>query len=830
MIKCLIARCSINLEGGVPSMRRMTLAGVFIFLLAVVSCSDHGSSNPVNPELDTTPPFTKSLELLQPGHTMLGYFSVTYNSGSGELAAVPLRSTQWHLNALIFLEAYTGGNAIKFTGTHLDGNILSTDISLTNPFPGIPYFCGFDMKGLVIGPADVTDRTHHSRRWAGGPDGLRLINADGWTRWWNPSEFPFNGTIFSYKDTQFGTPNATEYLNATLLGYKVFATGLGVNAPLSHLLMVPPDHPNGRAVLHAGAMSTRHYELAFPLTETGELDFRFNFAIDVSHGLPDGWQDGQPVEVPGGFPADANQLEPFVLDVQIPTNTVYLSPEGCTGGELELDIRVSDWQALIDGTPIFDEIQSIELTSPTLFQGKRTPVFLSDWSEEQPWATFKIKLDGLSPPAVEDQQILITIVSSEGDYQPYVTSYTGSDPLSTFYVVPVTVKTPLPGGQPGFVLNPLSPWPKPGGTIYNTNFADTTGPVDPKIGWLVTGISGNFMPIIDPEQRIYTARQLDQGGIELLIYDRHGQLAAALDLADFHPAGDPIMVGCSILWADTQGDVYRIYEDGSIGLFFEAATGSGPNAYGRLNIDTNGHGFSQGSTGIQVFNQYGNINWVNFGIGSDQSMFIGPITITITNKVLIGELNMSDGPPGVFKFWALDTYTGQIAWAHEQDISNGLPFCSIADPVSGNIYYTVKNRVIALNSDGSERWQFEADKYLIPELAVSHLSGTLYAAETSLGGVGEYSSLIALSSFGGPIWEFECQAGIAAGPIVDANGKIYIALDEGIVISINPDGETAWIRDIGGQPDYLIFGPEGSLLLGIKEGLFNTTLICLEDN
>ena len=26
----------------------------------------------------------------------------------------------------------------------------------------------------------------------------RLVNADGYTRWWNPREFPMDGTIFAY--------------------------------------------------------------------------------------------------------------------------------------------------------------------------------------------------------------------------------------------------------------------------------------------------------------------------------------------------------------------------------------------------------------------------------------------------------------------------------------------------------------------------------------------------------------------------------------------------------------------------------------------------------
>ncbi|MCX6647537.1 MAG: hypothetical protein NTY09_14430, partial [bacterium] len=372
-------------------------------------------------------------------------------------------------------------------------------------------------------------------------------------------------------------------------------------------------------------------------------------------------------------------------------------------------------------------------------------------------------------------------------------------------------------------------WPKPGGTIYNSNFINTPGPDDPKIGWVVEGISDDFMPLVDPENRVYVAQHLDQGGIELFIYDSSGMLLSNLEIDDFEPSGDPIMVGCSILWSDFEGNVIRIYQDGQSDILFQPVAGSGPSAYSRLNLDNNGHCFVHGSTGIQGFDQYGSIKWANFGIGSDQSMFIGPITVTSGSQVIIGELNLLGGPPGSFRFWALNSYTGQVMWDHPQDISDGLPYGCTADPVQGNIYYAVTNRVFALNSDGSERWVYSTDKFLLPDMAVSHLTGTLYAAETSLGELDTYPSLLAITPKGILEWEFECPFGIAAGPIVDKDGMIYFAMDDGTVVCVTPDGDPAWIKFVGGQPEYLVFGPDGTLLLGVENGLFDATLICLSD-
>ncbi|MCX6645640.1 MAG: hypothetical protein NTY09_04685, partial [bacterium] len=314
-------------------MHRTVLAVLLFSLLTVVSCTSHGSFSPADPGLNNLNGTPEAVEITKSGRDLLGFFDVVYDPTSGEMTAVPVRSSQWHLNALTFIENAEWGPAIQFSNVSLIDNVIDVDVSITNPFPGIPQFCGFDMKGVVIGTADMADPIDPTCRWAGSSAALRLLNADGWVRWWNLTEFPYNGTIFSYKDSIFGTSDSANYLDATLNGYKVFATGLGSTAPLSYLLMVPPDNINGRAVLQAGAKATRHYKIAFPESPTGVIDFRFNFAIDTSHGLPDNYQPGAYIQVPGGFPPDANQLEPFVLDVQVPKSTVYISPEGCTGGE-----------------------------------------------------------------------------------------------------------------------------------------------------------------------------------------------------------------------------------------------------------------------------------------------------------------------------------------------------------------------------------------------------------------------------------------------------------------------------------------------------------------
>ena len=59
-----------------------------------------------------------------------------------------------------------------------------------------------------------------------GDGDMRLLNPDGYSRWWNPAEFPNNGTIFGYNDGLLGAPDSYADYNNTLNGYKYFCDDL----------------------------------------------------------------------------------------------------------------------------------------------------------------------------------------------------------------------------------------------------------------------------------------------------------------------------------------------------------------------------------------------------------------------------------------------------------------------------------------------------------------------------------------------------------------------------------------------------------------------------
>ena len=49
------------------------------------------------------------------------------------------------------------------------------------------------------------------------------------------------------------------------------------------------------------------------------------------------------------------------------------------------------------------------------------------------------------------------------------------------------------------------------------------------------------------------------------------------------------------------------------------------------------------------------------------------------------------------------------------------------------------------------------------------------------------------------IWSFETDDGIEAGPIIGADGTIYVASHDGYLYAINPDGSEKWSFSAGEQ-------------------------------
>jgi len=256
----------------------------------------------------------------------LGLWQFIANPEAETLEIIQLRCGAFHLNALPFLEPPALVN-LTLESLKFNGNIIEADIGLRHPFLGLTEFTGFDVCGIFITNGSVTGFSDADLRIAGSGD-TRLLNPDGYSRWWNPAEFPINtGTIFGYNDGLLGTKDSVANFNSTLNAYKYFCDELGPNDAINKIAL------GKRGMFSPGQKNIRHYTI-----EMG-AGLVFNYAVDACWQFPNG---PKPWTAPDDFGENANRPEAYRIVVTETTNTLY-NDGSVLGGDLSLSIDVYDW-------------------------------------------------------------------------------------------------------------------------------------------------------------------------------------------------------------------------------------------------------------------------------------------------------------------------------------------------------------------------------------------------------------------------------------------------------------------------------------------------------
>jgi hypothetical protein len=222
-------------------MNRLTvlLTVVEIALLLNVGCNggDSNSFGPVAP--GNSPEITgTNIAQAQAGHTsLLGYYDIYLDIENQTAEVVANRTSEFTLNIVPFLNQMNDPPmGISFEGafTYDDSNPGRTDVSVCftwhHPFQALDQYKIYDFMGVVI-----TNGTNYPgypglRRAKRGVD-TYMTNADGYTRWFNPTEFTTD-LIFGW--TPGGIQNYKG--NAHLNPYKYYAFELPFTGDLWEFL------------------------------------------------------------------------------------------------------------------------------------------------------------------------------------------------------------------------------------------------------------------------------------------------------------------------------------------------------------------------------------------------------------------------------------------------------------------------------------------------------------------------------------------------------------------------------------------------------------------
>jgi len=420
------------------SIRYTCFAGLLLALLLALLAGCSGSDNPVNPPTD----FTDRTENNSAANTrMWGLWDITINADTKTAEVFPLRAAEFTANVTQFLQppiskTHLMGIEIDPSSDFPNGYIV-VDVILNHPFPGLDMYTGFDVRGVCIGNGSVPGISDTNLLYA-GPEDLHVLNPDGLTRWFNPSEFTSYETILGFTRGKLGVPS-TDF-TATLNGYKYFCDNLEAEDDLSGFF-ANPSCPNPRGMFTAGNTNRRTYELQFPVIQ-GEPFLSFQYAVIASWENPD---PVPPMDIPGDFPISANCYEAFCYSTADESDMYYT--DSSSGGTLKLDLRV--FAHMEDGSPdpVSSRISQIHLETQTgLITGNlatfdTTALQAAIGSEDNKSVIYNLEFAGVNPSESGDFPLLVVVECSDPDsYDPGFPGFAFPDGvLAGYYLTTVHV-------------------------------------------------------------------------------------------------------------------------------------------------------------------------------------------------------------------------------------------------------------------------------------------------------------------------------------------------------------------------------------------------------
>lgn len=328
---------------------------LLIAVLIGFGCAGNMDVDPVSPDLSADRGITTG----SGGRTLWGMWEVSIDRTTGAVDTVPLRGAMFNANVQQFLSPpfvpVHQMQIVLLPSTDLSTGYVECEVSLTHPFLGLNQYKGFDVRGIFL--ADGTRTSEHDPAIMYGSqdaDEAHMLNADGYTRWWNAFEFKDPMPLLSYKPGKLGS---LDWPLATLNPYKYFADDLDIEQDVSEMdtsnrgLFAPTTSPNRRI-----------YQIQFPAAG-GHPRFLFNYAIDASWEEPDpSYAPDYPIEAFGPG-AQCQEAYHVAMDDEGSDAWYY---EGNSGGSLILNAEVFDWQGAATSAGVPGEVSALWVESPVL--------------------------------------------------------------------------------------------------------------------------------------------------------------------------------------------------------------------------------------------------------------------------------------------------------------------------------------------------------------------------------------------------------------------------------------------------------------------------------
>ncbi|HEX9744563.1 MAG TPA: hypothetical protein VGB30_03965 [bacterium] len=311
-----------------------------------------------------TPDLTRINQVQSSGSSayLWGLWDISYNQSSHQFQVIPLRTADMTLNITRFIDGPPPNIMLEILNfdPQADFTDVSLKVGLKHPFPKLATFSGFDVMGVFLGNGSDIYPGEGNYQIAGSSD-QQLLNADGYTRWFNAPEFSGAGNIAPIQGYTPGALGSNGYAPTAVINpYKYFADGLAADGDaFTHL----KNYTYSRGIFRNGSTNYRNYDLRFP----SQAGFKFQYAI-IAH-----WEQNtnypDPPHTPDDFPIEANAREAVAIGIY-DTSTAYYLTDGSSGGNIFLDLAPIDWTAELNPDLMVDEYV-INLYSP-LWTGANT--------------------------------------------------------------------------------------------------------------------------------------------------------------------------------------------------------------------------------------------------------------------------------------------------------------------------------------------------------------------------------------------------------------------------------------------------------------------------
>ncbi len=463
--------------------RAVNLAVLLFTAVILVSCSG-SSGSPVMPDptgLDGTPGLTSGNfpDRQSASKATWGVWEVVIDKTTWDVSIVPLRGSQYTVDVVMFLQPPAGNPAnlalvVTDVEHWFDLGLLSCEVGLRHPFPGLNEYTGFDIYGVFITPGTIGGQYGSDVMYTNGVDEPILLNPDGYTRWMNPTEFPDMGTILDFTPGSLGTQNIGLF-TSTINAYKYFTDGLASDEDLAGFYY-EQTNVEARGAFRPGSFNSRMYDLKFPMVG-GDPSLVFQYAVIASWVEPDPALSGDPglIDVPDDFPLNANADEAIYVSVT-DNSSLYYNTSG-SGGTISLDVEIFDWGALQDGGSVIDEIHQVVVES----SNDLIPGGFAAFDQLSLGATavdgnslissvVTVEIPGCTPQSNDEAQILILVESELPDsFDPGTGTPNNNDRLAAYFMVSIPV-----GDEPLIPFTVTDP--NGGETLYMT--------LDHEITWI----------------------------------------------------------------------------------------------------------------------------------------------------------------------------------------------------------------------------------------------------------------------------------------------------------------------------------------------------------